>query len=222
MPTHLDQFLDSELMNTIQDFTGAAWVRMTSLVSDLAPAGTLLDLAGISLCGLIIIYLLCNRIKYRQLLLDERLVSNFRTDFSAEVIARMIGQQTEKSFATLVRAIYNERERMQNWAEESLLAAGETLFVSEGLGSGVSMAPNDLAGAEPVENRALEISKLAAAGMGPTEIAAVVKRPLAEVDLCLSLERRRVVNGDETGTENIAPRGKNFRLISGSRLDSTV
>ena len=98
MPTHLDRFLDSELMNTIQNFAGAAWVRMTSFVNDLAPAGTLLDLAGITLCGLIIVYLLFNRIKYRQLLLDERLVSNFRTDFSAEVIARMIGQQTGKVF----------------------------------------------------------------------------------------------------------------------------
>ena len=27
MPTHLERFLDSELMNTIQDFAGAAWVR---------------------------------------------------------------------------------------------------------------------------------------------------------------------------------------------------
>jgi hypothetical protein len=222
MPTHLERFLDSELINTIQDFTGTAWMRITSLVNDLAPAGTILDLAGITLCGLIIVYLVFNRIKYRQLLLDERLVSNFRTDFSAEVITRMIGQQTEKSFATLVRAIYNERERMQNWAEKSLLPAGETLFVSEEPGSNHSQASNDLAGAESADNRYLEISKLAAAGMGASEIAAVVKRPQAEVDLCLSLERRRVVNGDESGAENIAPRGKNFRLIAGSRVDSTA
>jgi hypothetical protein len=56
--------------------------------------------------------------------------------------------------------------------------------------------------------------------MGVAEIAAVIKRPQAEVELYLSLERRKVANGDETGTENIAPQGKNFRLISGNRVDS--
>lgn len=222
MPTYLQQFLDSKLINTLQEFAGGTWMRITSLVNDLAPAGSIIDLAALALCGLVIVYLVFNRIKYRQLLLDERLVSNFRTDFSAEVITRMIGQQTEKSFATLVRAIYNERERMQNWAEKSLLPAGETLFVSDAPGSDHSEAPNELACAESAENRTFEISKLAAAGMGASEIAAVVKRPQAEVDLCLSLERRRVVNGDESGAENIAPRGKNFRLITGSRVDSTA
>jgi hypothetical protein len=132
----------------------------------------------------------------------------------------MIGQQTEKSFATLVRAIYNERERLQNWAEQSLLPAGETLFVSEGPGSQDLSEPTDFSCTESAEDRYSEISKLAVAGMGVGEIATIVKRPLAEIELYLSLERRKVANGDETGSEIIAPRGKNFRLISGNRLDS--
>ncbi len=220
MTAYLKSLSDSEIIHSIQQFAGTAWMQISSLANEMARSGPVLDLAGITLCGLIIVYLVVNRVKYRQYLLDERLVSNFRSDFSAEVITRMIGQQTENSFATIVRAIYNERERLQNWAQESLLPAGETLFVSESKYSAEASASNDLSDVESAANHYHEISKLAAAGMGVNEIASLVKRPQAEIELCLSLERRRVVNGDETGTENIASRGKNFRLISGNRANS--
>ncbi len=220
MSALIQRFLDSELIHSIQKFTGVAWVHISSLANETAQSGPILDLAGITLCAMIIVYLVVNRIKYRQFLLDDRLVSNFRSDFSAEVITRMIGQQTENSFAAIVRAIYNERERLQNWAQESLLAAGETLFVSESPCSQEAPATNDLTDAESAAIRYQEIAKLAAAGMGVNEIASVVKRPQAEIDLCLSLERRRVVNGDDAPAENIASRGKNFRLISGNRVNS--
>jgi hypothetical protein len=197
-------------------------MQITTFANDMARSGPILDLAVVSLCGIIILYLVYNRIKYRQLLLDDRLITSYRSDFSAEVITRMIGQQTEKSFATLVRAIYNERDRLQNWAEQSLLPAGETLFVSESPTMNDSSEPTDFTCTESAGNRYLEISKLASAGMGVGEIATVVKRPQAEIELYLSLERRKVANGDETGSENIAPRGKNFRLISGNRVDSRV
>ena len=216
----IEQFFGAELIDSVQQYTDTAWMRITSIASDITQSGPLLDLAAAALCGLIICYLVYNRFKYRQLLLDERLATRFRSDFSAEVIPRMIGQQTAKSFDTLVRAIYNERDRLQNWAEESLLPAGETLFVSEGPGSEDGSTPTEYTCTESAEDRYLEISKLAAAGMGVAEIAAVIKRPQAEVELYLSLERRKVANGDETGTENIAPQGKNFRLISGNRVDS--
>lgn len=220
MSALIEQLLGAELANNFQTFAGTTWMQITSMANDIARSGPILDLAGVTLCGLVIVYLIYNRIKYRQLLLDERLITSIRSDFSAEVITRMIGQQTEKSFSTLVRAIYNERERLQSWAEQSLLPAGETLFVSEGPGSQDLSEPTDFSCTESAEDRYIEISKLAAAGMGVGEIATIVKRPLAEIELYLSLERRKVANGDESGSENIAPRGKNFRLISGNRLDS--
>ena len=222
MKALVEQFLGTELFNGLQMFAGSTWMQITTFANDIARSGPILDLAGITLCVIVIAYLVYNRIKYRQLLLDDRLITSNRTDFSAEVITRMIGQQTEKSFATLARAIYNERERLQNWAEKSLLPAGETLFVSEKPVSQDSLETTDFTCTESAESRYLEISKLAAAGMGIGEIATVVKRPQAEIELYLSLERRKVANGDESGTENIAPRGKNFRLISGNRLDAQV
>ena len=218
----IENLLGAKLVQSIQNITGTAWTQITSIANDISRSGPILDLAGVTLCVIIIVYLVYNRIKYRQLLLDERLISSYQSDFSAEVITRMIGQQTEKSFATLVRAVYNERERLQNWAEKSLLPAGETLFVSEGPDSQESSEPTDFTCTESAGNRYLEISKFAAAGMGVGEIATIVKRPQAEIELYLSLERRKVANGDESGTENIAPQGKNFRLISGNRVDSRV
>ena len=222
MKALIEQFFGAELLNSIQQFAGSTWMQVTNFANDMARSGPILDLAGVTLCAVIIVYLVYNRIKYRQLLLDDRLITSYRSDFSAEVITRMIGQQTEKSFATLVRAIYTERDRLQSWAEQSLLPAGETLFVSEGPARNDSSEPTDFTCTESAQNRYLEISKLASAGMGVGEIAAVVKRPQAEIELYLSLERRKVANGDETGSENIASRGKNFRIISGNRVDSRV
>lgn len=222
MPSVVERILDSEAIQAFQDIIAAAWARLGSFANDTTRSGPILDVVAIALCAAIIAYLVYNRIKYRRFLLDERLVSPFRSDFSAEVITRMIGQQTEKSFAALVRAIYNERERLQQWAEESLLPAGETLFDSGHPESGNQPPPADSSSAAPAENARLEMTRLAAAGMGTAEIAAVVKKSQAEVELYLSLDRRRVVNGDEGGAENFTPQGKNFRLISGRRADSTA
>lgn len=222
MPSALQNILDSHLIISLQEAAGTVWSQLNSLINVLAASGPILDLAGVALCVVMVGYLIYNRVKYRQLLLDERLVSQFRSDFSAEVITRMIGQQTEKSFATLVRAIYNERERLQCWAEQSLLPAGETLFASGKHAKVVEADSNDTAGSQSTEDVYRQMSKLASSGKGSIEIAAVLKRPQAEVELCLSVERRRVVNGEDTGPENMSPRGKNFRLISGSRVDSRV
>jgi hypothetical protein len=222
MPSFVERILDSETVQAALELTAAAWARLGSFANDTARSGPVLDVIGIALCTLIIAYLIYNRVKYRRFLLDERLVNPLRADFSAEVIARMIGQQTEKSFAALVRAIYDERERLQQWAEESLLPAGETLFVSRQSGDENLPLQAGSPAAASTENTGSEMARLAAAGMGAAEIAAVVKKSQAEVELYLSLDRRRVVNGDDVDRENIAPHGKNFRLISGRRVDSTV
>ena len=74
--------------------------------------------AILAACLLILLYLLYNRIRYRQYVLDKRLTARQGPGFSAQVTARLVGQQTERSLAAVVRTIVDERERLQQWVEQ--------------------------------------------------------------------------------------------------------
>ncbi|RPJ73469.1 MAG: hypothetical protein EHM15_06945, partial [Desulfobacteraceae bacterium] len=77
--------------------------------------------AVVTACLLILVYLVYNRVRYRQYLFDQRLTARRGPCFSAQVMARLVGQQTERSLAAVVRTIVEERERLQQWVEQSVL-----------------------------------------------------------------------------------------------------
>lgn len=170
--------------------------------------------AILTACLLILLYLLYNRIRYRQYVLDKRLTARQGPGFSAQVTARLVGQQTERSLAAVVRTIVDERERLQQWVEQNVLQTDD----------GNHCEPADCAAAQEAardafpQNRYAEIPQLAAAGKTAAEIAAVIERPLAEIEFCLALARRRAARAVEGKTEKFAPAGKNFRLVPMRRV----
>jgi hypothetical protein len=177
----------------------------------------------LAVCLLILLYLLYNRIRYRQYVLDTRLTARRGPVFSAQVMARLVGQQTERSLAAVVRTIVDERERLQQWVEQSVLQSdGENHC--EPLGCTAPQEPpaggdnRKAARDASPRNRYAGIPQLAAAGRTAAEIAAAVERPLAEIELCLALARRRAARAVEDKTEKIAPAGKNFRLVPMRRV----
>lgn len=174
-------------------------------------------------CLLILLYLLYNRIRYHQYVLDKRLTERQGPGFSAQVMARIVGQQTERSLAAVVRTIVDERERLQQWVEQSLLRSGDENHCKPADCPATPEVPagGDNRGAARdafPQNRYAQIPQLAAAGKTAAEIAAAIKRPLAEIELCLALARRRAARAVEGKTEKIAPAGKNFRLVPMRRV----
>ena len=179
--------------------------------------------AVLAACLLILLYLLYNRIRYRQYVLDKQLTARQGPGFSAQVTARLVGQQTERSLAAVVRTIVDERERMLKWVEQNVLQPDD----------GNHCVPADCAAAQEApaggdkreaardafpQNRYAEIPQLAAAGKTAAEIAAAIERPLAEIEFCLALARRRAARAVEGKTEKFAPAGKNFRLVPMRRV----
>jgi hypothetical protein len=174
-------------------------------------------------CLLILLYLLYNRIRYRQFVLDKRLTAPRGPGFSAQVMARVVGQQTERSLAAVVRTIVDERERLQQWVEQSLLQSDDEnpCELVDGETAPEAPAGEDrqavVRDAFP-QNRYARIPQLAAAGKTAAEIAAAIERPLAEIEFCLALARRRAARAVDGKTEKFAPAGKNFRLVPMRRV----
>lgn len=179
--------------------------------------------AILTACLLILLYLLYNRIRYRQYVLDKRLTARQGPGFSAQVTARLVGQQTERSLAAVVRTIVDERERLQQWVEQNVLQTDDGNHCEPADCAAAREAPAGGDNREAArdafpQNRYAEIPQLAAAGKTAAEIAAVIERPLAEIEFCLALARRRAVRAVEGKTEKFAPAGKNFRLVPMRRV----
>ena len=174
-------------------------------------------------CVLILLYLLYIRIRIRQYVLDKRLTARQGPGFSAQVMARLVGQQTERSLAAVVRTIFDERERLQQWVEQSVLQSDNENHYEpvDCMAAQVSPIGGDnpeAARAAAPQNRYAEIPQLAVTGKTTAEIAAAIERPLAEIELCLALARRRAARAVERKTEKFAPAGKNFRLVPVRRI----
>jgi len=174
-------------------------------------------------CLLILLYLLYNRIRFRQYVLDKRLTARQGPGFSAQVMARLVDQQTERSLAAVVRTIVDERERLQQWVEQSVLQSdGENLCEPAGCTAAQEASSEgdnwEAAREASPQNRYAGIPQLAAAGKTAAEIAAAIERPLAEIELCLALARRRAARAVEEKPEKFAPPGKNFRLVPMRRV----
>ena len=177
----------------------------------------------LTVCLLILLYLLYNRIRFRQYVLDKRLTARQGPGFSAQVMARLVSQQTERSLAAVVRTIVDERERLQQWVEKSVLQsddenhcepAGCTAALEASSGGDNREAAREAS----AQNRYAGIPQLAAAGKTAAEIAVAIERPLAEIELCLALARRRAARAVEEKPEKFAPPGKNFRLVPMRRV----
>jgi hypothetical protein len=185
--------------------------------------GSHLEGAIVTVCLLILFYLVYNRIRYRKYLLDKPLTGRRGPGFSAQVMARLVGQQMERSLAAVVRTIVDERERLQQWVEQSVLQSDDQNRCEPAYGAAEQEAPaggdnREAAGDAAPQSRYAEIPQLAAAGKTAAEIATTIDRPLAEIELCLALARRRAARAVEGKTEKFAPAGKNFRLVPMRRV----
>jgi len=147
-----------------------------------------LDGTQIFLCCLILLVLIRNKIKYKQLLLKMPSREN-SLNFNTEFIIRAIRQQSDLAFTHIMETIAKERKTLDTYFElrEPQMAPH---LVQPSPDHGVAQAP----AAEAAELKASdtiysEIETLADQGMSLGDISEELNVPIGEVELVLKLKR---------------------------------
>jgi hypothetical protein len=157
------------------------------------------DATQIGLCGLILLFLIRNLMKFKRQTLnapDDPKSANSNTEFIVEAVR----QQTELAFGHILESVEKERQTLRAYFElrETQLASGLLRSPAPVHIEPVSRA----ATSEPDVADAIysEIERLAEQGMSLTDISEKLSVPRAEVDLVLKLRRLSIesakMNGD--------------------------
>lgn len=158
---------------------------------------TTLDVVGITLCCVIISYLIYNRIKYNQMILSRKYKNNINS-FSSEVAVKMMKQQTERSFDIIYDIINKERRKFKGLMEKEELKNAKYLMMMMEKGYLLEKVINVKAmdevkgdiSADPYD----EISRLAGTGLGAQKISKKIGVPRGEVELYLKLNKNYTLN----------------------------
>jgi hypothetical protein len=147
-----------------------------------------LDITQICLGGFILLCLIRNKIKYKQLFLKPPTGENSQ-NFNTEFIIQAIRQQSDLAFTHILETIDKERQTLDTYFE-----LRETQIASKMLvpapGRVVAQIPNteatDLNAADTIYS---EIENLAGQGMSLADISEDLNVPKGEVELVLKLKR---------------------------------
>jgi len=147
-----------------------------------------IDATQISLCGLILLFLIRNHMKFKRLNLNAPSgegSQKFNTAFAVEAVR----QQTELAFNHVLETIDKERQTLHAYFElrESQLAPGLLKSVSSGRIEPISSTK----ASEPdiADEIYSEIEGLSDQGVSLADIADKLNLPRGEVDLVLKLKR---------------------------------
>lgn len=158
---------------------------------------TSMDVVGVTLSCVIISYLIYNRIKYNQMILNRKYKKNINT-FKSGLAVKMIKQQTEKSFDTIYDIINKEQRKFKRLMEKEELKNAKYLMMMMEKGhliekvinvKAMDEVPGDIS-ADPYD----EISRLAGTGLGVQKISQKVGVPQGEVELYLKLNNNYTLN----------------------------
>lgn len=147
-----------------------------------------IDATQVGLCGLILLFLIRNRMKLKRLN-PNRPSGEESQKFNTEFVVEALRQQTELAFNHIIKTIDKERQTLHAYFElrETQLAPGLLNSVSRGR---IEPIPNTEA-LEPDVADAIysEIESLSDQGLSPADIAEELNVPRGEVDLVLKLKR---------------------------------
>lgn len=147
-----------------------------------------LDATQIGLCGLILLFLIRNRVKFKRLILNKPAAEKSQ-NFNTEFVVEAVRQQTELAFNHILETIDKERQTLSAYFElrETQLAPGLLKSASSGRIEPISSSE----ASEPDAADAIysEIESLADQGLNLADISEKLKVPRGEVDLVLKLKR---------------------------------
>ena len=168
---------------------------------------TLMDLIIIGLCGVIVLLLVYNQIKYRKLILKAPRLDH-ATEFSREVTTAMVHQRFEKSFTAILQTLESERQSIQKWIDNGEVAAVEIPIPSK-LNTAMAMphpntdhyAETEVARMQAVTDKA---SNMAANGAGVDDICDDLMLPRECVELIVHMNHAKHPHYDPSGLEDPA------------------
>jgi len=147
-----------------------------------------IDATQIGLCGLILLFLIRNRMKLKRLNSNGP-CGEKSPKLNTEFVVEALRQQSELAFNHIMKTIDKERQTLNAYFElrETQLAPGLLTAASKD-----RMEP--ISGAEALEPDACEaiyseIESLSDQGLSPSDIAEELSIPRGEVDLVLKLKR---------------------------------
>ncbi len=148
----------------------------------------------ICLCGLILLFLVRNRSRYKQMVRKAPIDEN-AWGFNTEFIVEAVRQQTEMAFNHILDTINKERHTLEAYFElrETQRAAG--LFKSISTGRSDAVSAQVAAELNATDAIYKEIESLADQGMSPTDISEKLNVPPGEVDLVLKLKHLSAESG---------------------------
>jgi hypothetical protein len=147
-----------------------------------------LDATQIGLCGLILLFLIRNRMKFKRLILNEPTAEKSQ-NLNTEFVVEAVRQQTELAFNHILETIDKEHQTLSAYFElrETQLSPGLLKPASSGRIEPISSSE----ASEPDVADAIysEIESLADQGLSLADISEKLKVPRGEVDLVLKLKR---------------------------------
>jgi hypothetical protein len=147
-----------------------------------------LDIVQICLGGLILLYLIRNKIKHKQLFLKTPNGKNLQ-NFNTEFIVQAVRQQSDLAFTHILETIDKECQTLDAYFElrETQIASKMLLPAA---GHVVAQIPNTEAADQNAANTIYsEIENLAGQGMSLEDISEDLNVPKGEVELVLKLKR---------------------------------
>jgi len=147
-----------------------------------------LDITQICLGGFILLYLIRNKIKYKQLFLKAPTGENSQ-NFNTEFIIEAIRQQSDLAFKHILETIDKERQTLDAYFE-----LRETQIASKMLTQVPGRVVAQIHNTEAADQNAAdtiysEIENLAGQGMSLEDISEDLDVPKSEVELVLKLKR---------------------------------
>jgi hypothetical protein len=143
--------------------------------------------AQIGLCGLILLFLVRNRSRHKQMIFNapaDQNAPNFNTEFVVEAIR----QQTQMAFDHILDTIDKERHSLEACFELRELHQAPRMSKSPSSGRKEAVAARGAAELDAADAIYDEIENLAGQGMSLTDISQKLDVPPGEVDLVLKLK----------------------------------
>jgi hypothetical protein len=143
-----------------------------------------LDVIGLCLCGITIIYLVRNKARFKKIFFEKR-ADDHRSTFDNALICQLLKQEPEKSFEAILNTIKKERLNIQGWNNAAL---------KEDQNQIISNSNKERIDSENEEGSAVdlygEVKRLADLGVAPKKISEKVSLPKSEIDLIINLKRK--------------------------------
>ena len=162
----------------------------------------LADGIQVALCGVMLVCLVHNKLRYKKLL-PEASTRGKPPVFSQEVLLQTLRQQTEQALASIRAAVDAEETKLQ----QVLGAAGVAPAAAENAAAETPAEhiPFRLGDGEPVglgtlPGRYAGLGELAAQGFSARQIAAQTRLPAGEIELALKLQHAAVATGAAAAT----------------------